>query len=83
MLTTNNVIYKLVCRCNNNYLGRTFHRFGSWLRQHVAKYVTNLVDKRVSFMQKEVIKATHRKALAAPLSDILKHLLENHNCAKR
>ena len=47
MLVTSNVIYKLVCYCDNSYVGRTSQRLGSIIRQHVPKYAMELFDNRV------------------------------------
>ena len=37
MLATSNVIYKFVCCCDSNYVGRTTQRLGSTIRQYLPK----------------------------------------------
>ena len=83
ILATSNVINKFVCCCDNSYVKRTIQRLGSRVRQHVPKYAMERFDSRVLPMQKDVIRYTDRKVLTSPSTVILKHLLENDNCARR
>ena len=82
LLATINVFYKVVSSCENSYIGRTTHRLGIRIRQHIPKYVIDLFYSKVLPIYKHVVMCTLRKTLASPSSAILKHLLENETCAQ-
>ena len=52
IVAKSNAIYKFVCCCDNNYVGRTTtQRLGSSIRQYVIKYAMDLSESRVLPMQ--------------------------------
>ena len=52
MIATSNVVNKFVCCCENSCVGRTTQRMESRIRQHVAKYASDLFDNRMLPVQK-------------------------------